>query len=106
MTTFRNSFEVDEEKAEDMSRSRCYMTEVPSCVLTKWISCRLVNNSLAVRDICGAVSTAWGNKKKLKAFSKLKTLAVSSLPSVLLKSWFCCGKSYQGHFQKKKLVKP
>ena len=35
VTTFRNRCEVDEAKAEDMLRSRCYMTKVPSCVLTK-----------------------------------------------------------------------
>lgn len=92
VTAFTKGFEIDEEKTEDMLRSRCCMTKEPSCVLTKWISCRLVNNSLAVRDIYKAVNTAWGNKKKkLKAFSKLKTLAVSRLPSVLLKSWFYCG---------------
>lgn len=35
LTSFRYCFEIDKEKAKDMLRSRCCVTKVPSCVLTK-----------------------------------------------------------------------
>lgn len=101
VTTFRSCFEADEEKAEDMLRSRCCVTKVPSCVLTKWISCQLVNNSLAVRDICKAVNTAWGNLKKLKIYSKLEHWQCLVYHLCYWKVGFITSKSYQGHVKKK-----
>lgn len=99
--TFRSCLETDEEKAEDMLRSRCCVTKVPSCVLTKWISCRLVNNSLAVRDICKVVNTSWGNKKKLKIFSKLKHWQCLFYHLCYWIVGFIISASYQGHVKRK-----
>lgn len=58
--------------------------QVPSCVLTKWISWWLINNSLSGRGICKTVNTAWGNNNiNLEKKRNFWTLNIGSISSTI-----------------------